>query len=231
MTDVAKLITDMVNAGVSAEIVGRVAAALAERDVVTVPVKDEQAERRRERDRERKRDVRRIPQNSADSAELKKESTKEKNIPPSPPKGGSGSTKTPENADFDAFWQAYPNKTGKPKAAEAYRRAVKRVPAEQILAGLEAAKRHDNRFRDRQFTPHPTSWLNSEGWTDEHQTETPQRIEQATDVAAWSKDQWEIRVKLAADHGRWDQRWGPPPDDPGTLCPPDLRQIWTRKAA
>jgi 5-methylcytosine-specific restriction endonuclease McrA len=52
MTDIARLITDMVSEGVSAEIIGRVAAALAEREPVLL--KDDQAERRRMADRERK---------------------------------------------------------------------------------------------------------------------------------------------------------------------------------
>jgi hypothetical protein len=64
MTDIALLIADMVKQGVSAEIVGRVAAALAEREPVVV--KDENAERRRAADRERKRNVRGNPQNSPD---------------------------------------------------------------------------------------------------------------------------------------------------------------------
>lgn len=58
MTDVAALIADMVRHGVSADIVGRVAAALAEREVVTVEVKDAAAERRREKDRNNKREQR-----------------------------------------------------------------------------------------------------------------------------------------------------------------------------
>lgn len=66
MTDVAQLISDMVKQGVSAELVGRVAAALAEREVVAVQVKDEAADRRRAADRERKRNVRGNPQNSPD---------------------------------------------------------------------------------------------------------------------------------------------------------------------
>lgn len=53
MTDVAALIADMVKAGVDPDIIGRTAAALAEREPVRVV--DAQAERKRAADRERMR--------------------------------------------------------------------------------------------------------------------------------------------------------------------------------
>lgn len=89
MTDVAALIADMVRAGVDPDLIGRAAAALAERDPIRIV--DEQAERRRAADRERKR-----LRNSAESAEtdLEKETlphtpTQEKTNTPSDPKGSS----------------------------------------------------------------------------------------------------------------------------------------------
>lgn len=80
MNAVAQIIADLVGAGVPAELIGRVASALASREVVVV--RDEAAERRREKDRDRKRDVRGIPQTSADSADTEGQ----KEIPPKPPK-------------------------------------------------------------------------------------------------------------------------------------------------
>jgi hypothetical protein len=66
MIDVAELITRMIKEGVSAEICGQVAAALAERGV---PI-DVQAQRRREFDRQRKQESRNTrPRNSAESAD------------------------------------------------------------------------------------------------------------------------------------------------------------------
>lgn len=72
MSDVGAIIADLVRAGVPAELVGRVAAALTERMPEVVVTKDDQAERRRAADRERKARVRgipQIPQTSADSAD------------------------------------------------------------------------------------------------------------------------------------------------------------------
>ncbi len=97
MSDVAELIADMVRAGVDPELIGRTAAALADREPVKIV--DEQAERRRSKDRERKR-----LRNSAESAETLPLSSPEgssptppspkplQSIPPSPPKGGSSPT-------------------------------------------------------------------------------------------------------------------------------------------
>lgn len=75
---VAALISDMVRAGVDADLVGRAAELLCEREIVVTP--DPAAERRKAADRERKR-----LRNSADSADSAETETK-KEIPPTPPK-------------------------------------------------------------------------------------------------------------------------------------------------
>lgn len=86
MVDVAALITDLISAGTDPVLVGRVAAALAEREAVIVEKRDEQAERRREMDRERKARVRGIPQTSADSADNPPPEEKRKVSPCTPSK-------------------------------------------------------------------------------------------------------------------------------------------------
>lgn len=97
MSDVADLIADMVRAGVDPDLIGRAAAAIADRQPAAVV--DEQAERRRAKDRDRKR-----LRNSAESADSEPLSSPEgfsptppfpkphQSIPPSPPKGGSSPT-------------------------------------------------------------------------------------------------------------------------------------------
>jgi len=97
MSDVAAIIADLVRAGVDPDLIGRTAAALADREPLKIV--DEQAERRRAKDRERKR-----LRNSAESAEVPPLSSPEgssptppspkplQSIPPSPPKGGSSPT-------------------------------------------------------------------------------------------------------------------------------------------
>lgn len=106
MTDIAALIADMVKAGVDPDIIGRTAAALADREPMRVI--DEQAERRRAADRERKR-----LRNSAESAEIQHEVSPKKETSPTPPKEKT----TPSTTE--------PNGSSKTRAS--------RLPADWVL--------------------------------------------------------------------------------------------------
>ena len=72
--------------------------------------------------------------------------------------GGSG-------GDFAAFWAAYPRKVGKPKARTAFASALNRAPGETVVAG--ARRYRDDPNRADEFTAHPTTWLNRDGWDDD----------------------------------------------------------------
>lgn len=64
---------------------------------------------------------------------------------------------------FEAFWLAYPRKTGKIEARRAWDRAMGVTTPEVIEAALRAAKwAHDPRF-----IPHPSTWLNQGRWDDQ----------------------------------------------------------------
>lgn len=68
---------------------------------------------------------------------------------------------------FDDFWSAYPKcrRVKKPKAREAWDRAILKTPPAVILA---AAKVFDFDLREGgRFVPHPTTWLNQGRWMDE----------------------------------------------------------------
>jgi hypothetical protein len=66
---------------------------------------------------------------------------------------------------FPEFWDAYPRKVARPKAAIAWRKAIERSDPDVILAAIgphaEAWARHE-----AQYTPHPATWLNRDGWLD-----------------------------------------------------------------
>ena len=91
---VAALIADMVRAGVSADIIGRTAELLAQREPVTII--DEQAERRREADRVRKKEER--LRKSADSADA----TPSPLCPPFDPPPISPQTRADDDAQASA---------------------------------------------------------------------------------------------------------------------------------
>jgi hypothetical protein len=64
---------------------------------------------------------------------------------------------------FADFWKLYPRRIGKGAAEKAWQKAVKEVPADVILAGVQRYQWPS----DPQFTPHPATWLNQKRWLDE----------------------------------------------------------------
>lgn len=74
-----------------------------------------------------------------------------------------GSLSAPEDDGFEAFWAAYPRKTDKANARKAWPRALRKTTADVLLAG---ARRLAAERRDPKFTPHASTWLNGERWTD-----------------------------------------------------------------
>ena len=79
---------------------------------------------------------------------------KRKNTPLPPSRGSDG---------FDLFWEAYPRKVSKGAAAKAWKAAIKKASADEIVGGVKRFKFSD----DPQFIPHPATWLNAERWADE----------------------------------------------------------------
>ncbi|WP_447988322.1 hypothetical protein [Achromobacter spanius] len=69
--------------------------------------------------------------------------------------------------DFAAFWAAWPRRVGKRDAEKAW---AKLRPQEKVAA-VEALPKHveywDASGTDRQFIPHPATWLNGARWDDE----------------------------------------------------------------
>lgn len=83
-------------------------------------------------------------------------------------KGGSRKNST-NDVNFERFWAAYPNKTGKLKALESWNRVN---PNDElvatILAAVETQKNSQQWRKDAgQFIPHPATWLNQGRWNDE----------------------------------------------------------------
>lgn len=70
--------------------------------------------------------------------------------------------------DFDAFWGAYPRKTGKKAAFKAWQNAKDKPPLPDILKAVAAQAATDQWRKDRgQFVPMPSTWLNQGRWADE----------------------------------------------------------------
>lgn len=67
---------------------------------------------------------------------------------------------------FDAFWEVYPRKAQKQAAKKAWAKAIKLASAAEIISGAERLAADPN-LPDKQFVPHPATWLNAGGWDDE----------------------------------------------------------------
>lgn len=98
-----------------------------------------------------------------------------KESPPTPPSGGNGHDEkisvSCEERAFSAFLAAYPKRDGanpKKPARQKFLAALKRVPAETLIA---AARAYAADIRDRgkggtEFVAQMTTWLNQERWND-----------------------------------------------------------------
>lgn len=141
-------------------------------------------------ERERKRAYRKMSRTVPD----KRKEPKEKYILNNKPLGKGGVGEKPFVPDtFDAFWQAYPRKVGKGEARKAYRNALKRATAEQILAG---AQRYAASKPDPQFTKHPGPWLNADRWLDEPDKSNVVSIRSSP---RWQDVQFDYKQKYGAE--------------------------------
>ncbi len=80
-----------------------------------------------------------------------------------------------QNTDilFEEFWKLYPKKVAKQKAIKCYREAIKRVPHERIITGLQNYKAEITRKQTKMdFVKHPTGWLNDSRWDDDYGSTT-----------------------------------------------------------
>lgn len=67
---------------------------------------------------------------------------------------------------FEEFWGVYPRKVGKDKARTAYASAIRRTDENAVIVGAIRLASDPN-LPEKQFIPHPTTWLNRGGWEDE----------------------------------------------------------------
>lgn len=115
----------------------------------------------------------------------------------------SGSSERESRSDrFDEFWDAYPRKVGKKKARAKFAAAVKAAgDAQSVIDGARRLAADPN-LPDKQFIPHPTTWLERGGWDDEPlpsrspSRQVPQRkseAEQWDDVRRELRQQREMR--------------------------------------
>jgi hypothetical protein len=86
---------------------------------------------------------------------------------------------------FDEFWEIYPRHVGKPKARSAFKQALKRAGAEDILLGAKRYAEDPNRTDE--YTAHPTTWLHRDGWEDEALPDRKDKPKPMVGSEEWAK--------------------------------------------
>ncbi len=100
------------------------------------------------------------PKKAEKETEKEKEKEKEKeSLSPLSPR---------EENSFERFWNAYPRKTAKARAREAWRKLrPDEALTEKILRGLEESKGWENwQIENGRYIPSPSQWLENERWED-----------------------------------------------------------------
>jgi len=92
------------------------------------------------------------------------------NTPYNPPEGERTLA-----AHFESFWEAYPKKKDKQRAARAFKRLKATEPMlAMMLSALEIQKRSPDWRKDGgQYVPLPSTWLNGHRWEDEVKASSP----------------------------------------------------------
>jgi len=99
------------------------------------------------------------------------------------------------NKYFNEFWEAYPRKVGRGYAEKAFSKAIganlteAEAIAEQIVEGCKKLASDPN-LPEPAFIPHPSTWLNREGWLDE-----PYPEQKLTKELQLEKDRLDAQLK------------------------------------
>lgn len=76
------------------------------------------------------------------------------------------------SSPFDTFWEAYPRKIGKGAARIAFNKMKHIASVSDIIQGAIAyAAFVEETGVERQYIPHPSTWLNGERWEDDLESE------------------------------------------------------------
>lgn len=138
-----------------------------------------------------------------------------------PPDGGLKKTRQEALAPskFEAFWQAYPNKVGKPQALAAFVKASKRADHETVMAGLA---RYVSKTDDRPWC-NPATWLNQDRWDDQPSAVAQSRggAPPGRRTASHAAMEFAARAREARENrygGLFGQNGEDQPDAGGAVC-------------
>ena len=129
-----------------------------------------QVEAQRKANRERQARAREREANAVSNAVTNGGSNGGSNATPVPTRPKKTSSSSKEDPAFEAFWDVYPKRVGKPAARKSWGTAVKETAPDLIV---EAAGRYSARMSstgtDQKFICNPSTWLHQERFNDEPQ--------------------------------------------------------------
>jgi hypothetical protein len=99
---------------------------------------------------------------------------------------------------FSEFWEVYPRKVGKAEAKKAFVKAHACANGEVVL-GAQRFAADPNLPADKNFIPHPATWLNAGRWEDEP---LPHRDKSPEEKAAYAKAESERRRQADLEASR-----------------------------
>jgi hypothetical protein len=74
-------------------------------------------------------------------------------------------------SDFDSFWEIYPKKADKGKAYTSFKKICQKPskdkPTWESIRRAILRQKRSERWKDKQYIPHPTTWLNQSRWLDD----------------------------------------------------------------
>ncbi|QQU97767.1 helix-turn-helix domain-containing protein [Corynebacterium amycolatum] len=107
-------------------------------------------------------------------------------------------------AEFEQWWREYPRKVGKARAVKDWKRAMKRTDNHTLVtATRRLAAFHKTEGTQTRFIPHPSTWLNRDGWNDEL---TPATNQSENSIENWLTPRQQTNQDAAwldADSTEW----------------------------
>lgn len=115
-----------------------------------------------------------------------------------------GKAPTDDEAEFAAFWKAYPRKVKKGDARKAWMQTQAiRPPLERLLKAVVVARAQEGWRQDRgKFVPYPATWLRAEQWDDVHEVE----VDRVRDGKAWHETVSGIERRATQLGMEWNAR-------------------------
>jgi len=116
---------------------------------------------------------------------------------------------------FEEFWETYPRKSGKGAAKKAFAKAFETAGA-KVVEGAKRYATDPNLPFDKNFIPHPATWLNQERWEDEalpYREKTKEELEELRAVAYQQQRQAAIIAtkEIIAETSAKNNKSAPPP--------------------